>query len=273
MRASGAGGIANEIVDAETADAATATTGAHAARARAQRSLRCRGAIVSRARARRGCGAPPAWRDQTLAVGARPDRRQHASRRSIRGARGCGGEARDGQAHGRRAADPIRSRRRRDPGQRRCSSCAAVLDGMRDRRNVRLHLVGHADTQPLSPALAAVFGDNEGLSRERAGEVAELLKGHSALPAEAISYEWAGDQQPVASNETQARPRAEPARRGRGLVRRGQARHGARRGARRGGVPSRQGLQDRRGLPAALRRRQRAAHARAERRRTATFRR
>ena len=59
-----------------------------------------------------------------------------------------------------------------------------ILEGMRDRRNVRLHLVGHADTQPLSPALAAVFGDNEGLSRERAGEVAELLQRTLLLPAE-----------------------------------------------------------------------------------------
>ena len=49
-----------------------------------------------------------------------------------------------------------------------------------------------------------MFGDNEGLSRERAGEVAELLKGTLGLPAEAISYEWAGDRQPVASNETEA---------------------------------------------------------------------
>jgi flagellar motor protein MotB len=79
-----------------------------------------------------------------------------------------------------------------------------ILDGMRDKRNVRLHLLGHADTQPLSPALAAVFGDNEGLSRERAGEVAEFLKTSLVLPAEAISYEWAGDTQPVASNETEA---------------------------------------------------------------------
>ena len=79
-----------------------------------------------------------------------------------------------------------------------------ILEGMRGRRNVRLHLVGHADNQPLSAALAAVFGDNEGLSRERAGEVAELLKGTLGLPAEAISYSWAGDQQPVASNDTLA---------------------------------------------------------------------
>src|SRR5436190_21636439 len=38
-----------------------------------------------------------------------------------------------------------------------------ILESMRGRRNVRLHLVGHADNQPLGPALAAVFGDNEGL--------------------------------------------------------------------------------------------------------------
>jgi flagellar motor protein MotB len=79
-----------------------------------------------------------------------------------------------------------------------------ILDDMKDRRNVRLHLVGHADTQPLSSALAAVFGDNEGLSRERAGEVAEFLKRALDLPAEAISYEWAGDTRPIASNATAA---------------------------------------------------------------------
>ena len=79
-----------------------------------------------------------------------------------------------------------------------------ILDGMRARRNVRLHLVGHADNQPLSPALAAVFGDNEGLSRERAGEVAELLKATLGLPGDAVSYEWAGDTKPVASNATEA---------------------------------------------------------------------
>src|SRR5215207_9084702 len=79
-----------------------------------------------------------------------------------------------------------------------------ILESMSGRRNVRLHLVGHADTQPLSPALAAVFGDNEGLSRERAGEVAELLQQTLTLPPEAIAYEWAGDKQPVASNATEA---------------------------------------------------------------------
>lgn len=82
-----------------------------------------------------------------------------------------------------------------------------VLDGVRDRRNVRLHLVGHADDQPLSDALARTFRDNAGLSRERAGEVAEFLQHALLLPPEAITYEWAGDTRPIASN-TSAQGRA-----------------------------------------------------------------
>ncbi len=77
-----------------------------------------------------------------------------------------------------------------------------ILIEMQDRRNVRLNLVGHADNQPLSPELAAVFGDNEGLSRERAGEVAELLKRELRLPPEAISFQWLGDTLPIASNNS-----------------------------------------------------------------------
>ena len=79
-----------------------------------------------------------------------------------------------------------------------------VLDSLSARRNVRLHLVGHADNQPLSPRLAAVYQDNEGLSRERAGEVAEFFQQALALQPDAMSYEWRGDTQPIASNDTLA---------------------------------------------------------------------
>jgi flagellar motor protein MotB len=81
---------------------------------------------------------------------------------------------------------------------------ARILDEMQNRENVRLHLVGHADNRPLSARLAAVYGDNQGLSRERAGQVAEHFQRTLALPPESISYEWAGDTQPVASNATDA---------------------------------------------------------------------
>ena len=77
-----------------------------------------------------------------------------------------------------------------------------ILESMRGRSNVRLHFVGHADSQPLSDSLAEVFGDNQGLSRERAGEVAEFFKVALNLPPEAISFEWAGDTSPVATNAT-----------------------------------------------------------------------
>src|SRR5437867_7914288 len=80
---------------------------------------------------------------------------------------------------------------------------AKILQSMRYRKNVRVHFVGHADSQRLSDALARQFGDNLGLSRERAGEVAEYFKKTLGLPPEAITYEWVGDTQPVASNETE----------------------------------------------------------------------
>ncbi len=77
---------------------------------------------------------------------------------------------------------------------------AEILAGMRDRMNLRLHLVGHADTQPLSPRLQEMYADNMGLSRERAGEVAEHMQTALALSAEGVSYSWLGDTNPVASN-------------------------------------------------------------------------
>jgi flagellar motor protein MotB len=75
-----------------------------------------------------------------------------------------------------------------------------ILETLRNRRNVRVHFVGHADSQALSDALARLYVDNEGLSRERAGEVAEHFKNALGLPPEAITYEWAGDTKPIASN-------------------------------------------------------------------------
>jgi flagellar motor protein MotB len=91
-----------------------------------------------------------------------------------------------------------------DVPQSTVSELREVLDGMRDRSNVRLNLVGHADNQPLSPRLEKIYGDNEGLSRERAGEVAELFQAALELPPEAVSYEWAGDSRPIASNASEA---------------------------------------------------------------------
>ncbi len=77
-----------------------------------------------------------------------------------------------------------------------------VLDGMRDRANVRLHFVGHTDSLPLRGELITIYGDNVGLSRERAGTVAEYYQRALHLQPEAISYEGLGDGRPVATNAT-----------------------------------------------------------------------
>ncbi|HEY6011230.1 MAG TPA: OmpA family protein [Nitrospirota bacterium] len=79
-----------------------------------------------------------------------------------------------------------------------------VLEKMRGRTNVRLHFVGHADPQRLSGPLQAKYGDNTGLSKERAGTTAEYFQRALGLPPEAISYEGMGDTKPVASNATEA---------------------------------------------------------------------
>ncbi len=77
-----------------------------------------------------------------------------------------------------------------------------ILRGMQDRLNVRLHLVGHADNQPLSPRLQERYVDNMGLSQERAGEVAEFMQTALGLPAEGVTYSWHGDLRPAATNDT-----------------------------------------------------------------------
>lgn len=77
-----------------------------------------------------------------------------------------------------------------------------ILDSMKDRRNVRLHFVGHSDNVRLIGALKARLGDNVGLSRERAGTAAEFFQRALDLPPESISYEGLGDAHPVASNAT-----------------------------------------------------------------------
>jgi len=82
-------------------------------------------------------------------------------------------------------------------------SLGNILERMKDRINVRLHLIGHADNRPLSDRLVQIYGDNAGLSRERAGQVAEHFQTSLALPPAAISYEWAGDTMPVATNQTE----------------------------------------------------------------------
>ncbi len=149
----------------------------------------------------------------------------------------------------------------------------AALESVRDKQNVRLHLVGHADNQPLSARLARVYTDNEGLSRERAGQVAELFQKTLGLSAESMSFEWAGDSQADCRQRDGSGSRAEPARRGGGLVRRDEGHDGDRRGTRQERHPAGEGLPRRDRVQDALPRRTSAPCARSQSRGAAALRR
>ena len=79
-----------------------------------------------------------------------------------------------------------------------------VLNRMKSKVNVRLHFIGYTDNVKLSGALKDKYGDNTGLSRERAGTTAEYFQRALNLPPEAISFDGLGEFKPVASNKTSA---------------------------------------------------------------------
>jgi flagellar motor protein MotB len=79
-----------------------------------------------------------------------------------------------------------------------------VLREMKNRSNVRLHFIGHSDSDKLSPALRAQYINNVGLSKYRAQETAEYFQRELDLPPDGVSFDGVGDSQPIASNNTDA---------------------------------------------------------------------
>ncbi|TNF38217.1 MAG: flagellar motor protein MotB, partial [Gammaproteobacteria bacterium] len=77
-----------------------------------------------------------------------------------------------------------------------------ILNRMKHRANVRLHFIGHSDSDKLGPASQAKYGDNYGLSKARAEIAAEFFQRELDLPPDAVSYDGAGDSKPIASNDT-----------------------------------------------------------------------
>ncbi len=79
-----------------------------------------------------------------------------------------------------------------------------ILNEMKNRSNVRLHFVGHSDSDKLGPGLRAKYINNVGLSKYRAQETAEYFQRELDLPPDGVSFDGAGDSKPIASNNTEA---------------------------------------------------------------------
>ena len=84
------------------------------------------------------------------------------------------------------------------------SQLKQLLETMKHRNNVRVHFIGHTDTDKLGPAGRAKYGDNIGLSRSRAEATAEFFQRELDLSPESVSYDGVGSSQPIASNNTAA---------------------------------------------------------------------
>ena len=83
-----------------------------------------------------------------------------------------------------------------------------VLATMKHRANVRVHFIGHTDSDKLGPGLRAKYGDNIGLSRARAEITAEFFQRALDLSPESVTYDGVGESQPiVAGNSDDAKRR------------------------------------------------------------------
>ncbi len=71
---------------------------------------------------------------------------------------------------------------------------------LKDKKNLRLKVVGHADKQRLSISTKKRFANNQELSEARARNVARYLQDGLSLDREVVGFEGKGDAQPVTSN-------------------------------------------------------------------------
>ena len=80
----------------------------------------------------------------------------------------------------------------------------SLINSHSDKQNLRVRFVGHTDNERLSPATAAKYGSNQGLSESRAQMVADVVMQGLSLDSSAVLIDGRADTQPVASNSTRA---------------------------------------------------------------------
>ncbi len=82
------------------------------------------------------------------------------------------------------------------------SALKTVLDRLSGKHNVRLHIIGHTDSQHLSARSRKLYGNNYGLGLDRAKRVGRVFIERLGLAPDAVTYDSKGDTQPLASNST-----------------------------------------------------------------------
>lgn len=75
-----------------------------------------------------------------------------------------------------------------------------LITRLKDKKNLRLNVIGFADKQRLSTATKKRFANNQKLSEARAKNVARYLSKGLSLSNDAVTFEGRGDKQPVGAN-------------------------------------------------------------------------
>lgn len=78
----------------------------------------------------------------------------------------------------------------------------AVIANLKDKKNVRLHFVGHSDSQKLSVRSKSIYKTNVGLSKFRATIAAKYFQAKLGLENNAITTEGKGSAHPISLNDT-----------------------------------------------------------------------
>ncbi|MEP4002452.1 MAG: OmpA family protein, partial [Ekhidna sp.] len=78
-----------------------------------------------------------------------------------------------------------------------------AIESLKGKKNVRLHFVGHADSQALSTRSHKIYESNVALSIARAKAVAEYFQQKLSLADTAITIEGKGSNEPLTSNLTE----------------------------------------------------------------------
>ena len=80
----------------------------------------------------------------------------------------------------------------------------SLIDSWRGAREISIHAIGHADSQPISGRNRKVFADNYALSEARARTVAEYLAISLDVPAGRVRVEGHGSDEPIKSGKDAA---------------------------------------------------------------------
>lgn len=77
-----------------------------------------------------------------------------------------------------------------------------IVTELSNKKELKLHFIGHADSQKLSANARKIYRDNQGLSEQRAAAVAEYVRQKLNLTQEVITTEGQSDRVAIASNAT-----------------------------------------------------------------------